>query len=198
MVVLLSLAGCLDAPPEGGAVAAGPDAGPGSSSDPADGGALCPDGSGAAIAFPARFEAPTGVVGGYINGVALVINTGSLPLDLGGLSVQFFRASDDRVVAMGDVTIDDVVAPSGEAFGLLDTSIEGIVAGAVDEPWTNTVRPAVSLTFDYQLPADTIVTIDLVASIDDRVATLSIDLVADEGSGWSALSPGRVDMSCPD
>ncbi len=196
VIAIVLLAGCLDTPGVADPAGSGSDHG-GSAADSGAEAAACADGSGVAIAFPTHLFQATGSLSYYENGIALIINTGSVPLALDDLSIRLVSTSDVRVTGEVAVTASGVVAPAGEAVGYLATALRSIVSEAVVEPWTENSRPYVAIMLDQEVGEDIAVTIDFVAALGERAADFSIDLVLDQQQPPTvAMGSSRVDLSC--
>ncbi|HUS64161.1 MAG TPA: hypothetical protein VMZ28_06440 [Kofleriaceae bacterium] len=189
------LAGCLDAPARGGPPFA-PDAGVNQQPDPGDD----PGGGGAvqacslSVTYASEFHVVPEQM--LVDGFAVIGNAGDTVIDIRDLEIAdvFTQTNNANITFDLEVSLDTL--PPGEGHGALDDEAIAEVAPALEEAWTDTDAPTLSLVFDPDGPF-TSATAVIALSLRDTNIPLTVTFRGGPPAEPGAVRSERVVAACP-
>ena len=208
----VACAACLEAPEEGvpgegdlgpdrpGGDGAGGDDGTGTDGNGADGEpgealAACPDGSAADIVYPSLIQVPTGQANLGFTGIAVLVNTGDVPLDL----AYFLPIADDvpgyNVTPVISVSQLGDQAPVGQAVGQWGLA-PGLLAPNLPEPWTDTTQPRVDLSIQYDIPSPAELDIMMIVDQQTMGGVMPIHVQVAGSGPATVVETSRLPLAC--
>ncbi|HUS67802.1 MAG TPA: hypothetical protein VMZ28_24875 [Kofleriaceae bacterium] len=151
-------------------------------------------GASAEIAYSSAFTIGTGTGHLDVDGLALIVNTGSRPLDLSSIQASVGAVAPTSVELAVMVEAGGGELPAGQAHGVLNPFNQDDVLAQVNEPWTEEYNPQVNLRLDY---IDTLsFGATIVLTFDELRASVPLYFTTAEGASSAPTGALRVAAEC--